>query len=142
MTSRTRVAREGYDVDGSRFDAWTRRQFGTAAAGAAAAGLLGLLGLQDAAARHTTRHDGNKNSNKNKNKNKNNKNKQCRKTGQSCDETKKNKKCCNKNELCAQVKGQGGDNRCCKQNGEGCKRDSDCCGNDRCDGRKCRLPNN
>ena len=118
-------------MDGSRFDAWTRRQFGVAAAGAAA---TGLLGLQDAAARHKNKHDGNKNSNKNNNK------KQCRKTGQSCDETRKKKKCCNKNELCAQVKGQGAGNRCCKQNGEGCKRDSDCCGNDRCDGRKCRLP--
>jgi hypothetical protein len=38
------------------------------------------------------------------------------------------------------LKGQGGGNRCRKQNGDGCKKDSDCRGNDRCDGRKRRLP--
>ena len=133
-------------MDGSQFDAWTRRRFGIVAGGAAAATLLGLMGLADAGARHKTKHDGNgngstinnKNSNKNSSKNKNTK--RCRKIGQSCDQTEKKKKCCNKNELCAQVNGQGSVNRCCKQNGEGCKNDTDCCGNDRCDNRKCRLP--
>jgi hypothetical protein len=124
-------------MDGSQFDAWTRRRFGMATGGAAAAALLGLMGLADVDANHKNKHDGN--SNKNKNKNNNNK-KKCRKTGQSCDQTQKKKKCCNKNELCAQVQGQGSGTRCCKQHNQGCKNDSDCCGNDRCDNRKCRLP--
>jgi hypothetical protein len=123
-------------MDGSQFDAWTRRRFGMAASGAAVASLLGLLGLADANAKHKNKHDGNSNKNKNNNKTK----KKCRKTGQSCDQTQKKKKCCNKNELCAQVRGQGSGNRCCKQRDDGCKKDDDCCGNDRCQNRKCRLP--
>ncbi len=55
-------------MDGSQFDAWTRRRFGMATGGAAAAALLGLMGLADAAARHKNKHDGNSNKNKNKNK--------------------------------------------------------------------------
>jgi hypothetical protein len=99
---------------------WTVRN-STPGHGDASASLLGLLGLADADAKHKNKHDGNSNKDKNNNKTK--------------------KKCCNKNELCAQVQGQGSGNRCCKQRDDGCKKDDDCCGNDRCQNRKCRLPN-
>ena len=51
-------------MDGSQFDAWTRRRFGMAAGGAAVASLLGLA---DANAKHKNKHDGNSNKNKNNN---------------------------------------------------------------------------
>ncbi len=109
-------------MDGTRFDAWTRRRFGLAAGGASLAALLGLAGGRDAEAKKK-------------------KKKKCRKTGQSCNQAKKNKKCCKNNELCAEVKHKDKD-ACCKQRGSGCKKDNDCCGNDFCgnDG-KCQLPN-
>ena len=115
-------------MDGSQFDAWTRRQFGLTAGAGAAAGLLALLGLDDAEAK--------KNKNKNKNKNKK---KKCRKLGQTCDQTKKKKKCCNDKQLCAQVEGLGSGNFCCKQLNQGCSNDDDCCGNNFCDNNdKCK----
>lgn len=119
-------------MDGERFDAWTRRRFGLAAGGAAAS-MLGLLGLDDAEAK--------KKKNKKKNKNKKNKNKkQCRKLGQTCDQTQKNKKCCNQNQLCAQVQGLGSGNFCCKQRGSGCSVNTDCCGSDKCTNGSCVAP--
>ncbi len=51
-------------MDGSQFDAWTRRRFGMATGGAAAAALLGLVGLADTDAKHKNKHDGNSNSKK------------------------------------------------------------------------------
>jgi len=54
-------------MEGSRFDAWTRRQFGRAAAGGVAT-LLGVAALDDTAAK----------------KGKNNKKKGCKKKGQHC----------------------------------------------------------
>jgi hypothetical protein len=117
-------------LDGTRFDAWTRRRFGLMTGGAIAS-TLGLAGLLDA--------DAKKKNNKNKNKNKK---KKCKKLQQSCDQSKKNKKCCNKNQLCAQVSHLGSGNHCCKQRGSGCSEDADCCGNDRCGGNDtCELPN-
>lgn len=106
----------GNGLDGSQFDAWTRRRFGLVTSGAAAAGLLGLIGLRDTEA-------------KKKNKNKK---KKCRKLGQSCDQTQKEKKCCKNSQLCAQVQHKGGGNFCCKQRGQGCGKDEDCCGSDTC----------
>lgn len=112
-------------MDGTRFDAWTRRRFGMVTGGAAAS-LLGLSELLDADAK--------------KNKKKKNK-KKCKKLGQSCNQSKKKKKCCNKSQLCAQVSGKGDGNYCCKQAGQGCSKDHDCCGADTCDGNgKCKAP--
>ena len=101
-------------MDGSRFDAWTRRNFGVAA-GSAAVGLLALAGLRDAQAQVPEA-------------------KNCRKLGQSCDQTRKNQECCNTNNLCAQIDGEGSGTFCCKQVGGNCKRNSDCCGLNRCGG--------
>jgi hypothetical protein len=112
-------------LDGSRFDAWTRRRFGLATGGAAVASLLGSIGVHEAEA-----------------KKKRKKKKKCRKLQQSCDQSNKKKKCCNKNQLCAQVSHLGSGNHCCKQRGQGCSEDADCCGSDRCDGNDtCQLPN-
>lgn len=117
-------------MDGTQFDAWTRRRFGLAT-GSAVASVLGLMSLDDAEA---------KKKNKNK-KRKKNKKKKCKKLGEGCDPTVKKKKCCSERQLCAPISGQGSDLFCCKQNGESCSRDSDCCGNDFCGSdNKCRIP--
>lgn len=108
-------------MEGSRFDSWTRRKFGLATGGAAAAGLLGLLGATETEAKN------------NNNNNKNKKKKKCRKLGQTCDENKKNQSCCNVNQLCANVSSLGSGTFCCKQNGQGCSVSSDCCGKNICD---------
>lgn len=112
-------------MDGERFDAWTRRRFGLAAGGAVAS-LLGLIGLEDAEAK--------------KKKKKKKKKKDCRKLGQTCDQTQKNKKCCKQDQLCAQVQGLGSGTFCCKQRGAGCSENSDCCGNDKCQNGTCEAP--
>ena len=104
-----------------QFDAWTRRQVGGAAGGAAAS-LLGLIGVGDAEAKKNT---------------KNNKKKKCRNLGQSCDQTQKNKSCCKSNQLCAQVSGQGSGTFCCSQRNANCSDNADCCGSDTCRGGTC-----
>jgi len=107
-------------VDGSRFDAWTRRQFGLAAGGMAAS-LLGLASLAETDAK------------KKKNKNK----KKCRNLGQTCDINKKNQQCCKNNQDCAQVQGLGSSNFCCKPQNSSCSVNTDCCGNRKCNGGTC-----
>ena len=109
-------------MEGSRFDSWTRRKFGLATGSAAAAGLLGLLGVAETEA-------GQNNNNNNNRKKK----KKCRKLGQTCDENRRNQSCCNQNQLCANVSGLGSGNFCCKQNGQGCSVNTDCCGKNVCD---------
>jgi hypothetical protein len=116
-------------VDGTQFDAWTRRRFGLAAGGAAAS-VLGLLSLAETEAKRRRRRKNRKKKNK----------KQCRKLGQTCDQTRKNQKCCNQNQLCAQVQGLGSGNFCCKQRNSGCSVNTDCCGNDRCTNGSCVSP--
>jgi hypothetical protein len=112
-------------LDGTQFDAWTRRRFGLATGGALAS-LIGLPLLDDAEAK--------KNKHKHKNKNKK---KKCRKLGQSCDITQQKKKCCNSKQLCAQVKNLGSGNFCCKQRNDSCSVNDDCCGTDKCSNGKC-----
>ncbi len=107
-------------MDGSRFDAWTRRKFGLAAGGAVAS-LIGLAALPEAEAK------------KNKNKNK----KQCRKLGQTCDINKKNQRCCKSGQDCAQVQGISG-NVCCKQQNANCQHNTDCCGTRKCTNGTCQ----
>lgn len=76
-------------MDGSRFEAWTRRQFGLAVSGGAAT-LLGLRASEDAAA----------------NKTHNRKRGRCRKAGQSCRHKGNCRNCtCCKGFICV-------DNRC------------------------------
>lgn len=95
-------------MDGSRFDAWTRRRFGLAAGGVAAA-LTGLIPTgEDAAA-------------------KNKRKKRCRKLGQVCTPGGK-KKCCG-DRFCARSFTFTVADRCCKGGGERCtgEEDATCC---------------
>ena len=95
-------------MDGSRFDAWTRRRFGLVAGGFAAV-LAGLIpGGEDVAARKKRRK------------------KRCKKLGQRCTQGGK-KKCCRK--PCARPFGLTQEDRCCKGGGESCTPgpDSACC---------------
>lgn len=124
--------RGGKAVDGSQFDAWTRRKFGLAASGVAAS-LLGLASVTESDAR---RKNKNKNNNNKKKKNK----KKCRKLGQTCDINNKNQKCCNNNQDCAQVQGFGSGNFCCKPQNASCSVNTDCCGNRKCNSGRCVNP--
>ncbi len=94
-------------MDGSRFDAWTRRRLGLAAGGLTA-GLLGLTGLTETEAK----------------KRKNKKKKKCQKLGVGCNPTGK-KKCC-KDLSCEEAPSVGG-NRCCKNDQITCTVGSECC---------------
>ena len=97
-------------MDGSRFDAWTRRRFGLAAGGVAAA-LAGLIPTgEDAAAKRKRK-------------------KRCRKPGKIC--TPGGKKCCGKR-FCARPFSFPEADRCCKGGGEPCTgtQDPTCCTGD------------
>jgi hypothetical protein len=98
-------------MSGSRFDHWTRRRFGLAA-GALAAGRFGLAELSADAKKHKKR---------------------CKKLGESCVDG--GRKCCH-GRTC------GGDPAlgtfCCKQGGETCSGNGDCC-NRQCIEGTCAL---
>ncbi|MFT4039179.1 MAG: hypothetical protein QM692_13415 [Thermomicrobiales bacterium] len=128
----------GMTVDETRFDAWTRRRFGLAAGGAAAAvaGLLGAIGLSEHDAEARKKHNKNKNRKKNSRKRKD----KCRKLGSTCDDNKRNQDCCNANQLCAQVSEFGSGDYCCKQISYSCQYNSDCCGKNKCSGGYCTTP--
>jgi hypothetical protein len=95
-------------MDASRFDAWTRRRFGLAVGGVAAA-LFGLAERGEVAAKK--RHK---------------KKKRCRKLGDACTQGSKHK-CCN-GATCDLV-GDGGvlQTFCCHENGGACTEDVECC---------------
>lgn len=96
-------------MDNDWFDVWTRRRFGLAASGAAAA-VFGWLGADDAAAR------------------KKRKKKRCRKAGKACD-PKKGRRCCRKFR-CDHAFDTGPQRKeCCRPAGAPCTADNDheCC---------------
>jgi hypothetical protein len=111
----------------SRFDAWTRRRFGTASVGALA-GLLGVSGQKAMLAR------------KKKKRGKQRK-RPCEKLGTRCNPNNDKQLCCGAL-YCQNVPDLGG-NRCCKSLHLSCLRDADCCGNLICVGndgaRSCRT---
>jgi hypothetical protein len=92
-------------MDGSRFDAWTRRHFGLAAGGLAAS-LLGISASADTEAKK--------------------KKKKCKKLGTGCTPGGKRKCCKKQNLICAPIPGLGG-NRCCRDVGQTCSFSTDCC---------------
>jgi hypothetical protein len=100
-------------MDGSRFDAWTRRKFGLAL-GNGVAFLVGLGQLDDAAAK------------KKKRKNK----KRCKKLTRTCTPGAK-KRCC-KGLRCDRVE-FADDHRCCRRTQTACTSDDQCCRAQRCD---------
>ena len=119
------VARQ-LTVDADRFDAWTRRRFGAAAAGAFA-GLLGLSAPTSTLARNEKRRKDRK--------------RPCEKLGTRCNPKNDKQLCCGAL-YCQNVPELGG-NRCCKSLLLPCSRNADCCGNLVCAGdgaaRSCRT---
>jgi hypothetical protein len=111
-------------MDGSQFDAWTRRRFGLAAGGLSAA-LLGVVGLDGTEAKKKHKHK---------------KKKKCKKLGVGCNPTGKKKRCC-KNLLCEPALMIGG-NRCCLTDGLPCTNLEDCCSgfclDDECQPTSCK----
>ena len=103
-------------MDGSRFDAWTRRRFGLAAGGAVGS-LLVLSGSGADAG------DGKKK-----------RKKRCLALGQSCRLGGK-RKCCGKKGLSCQIFEESSNaRRCCRKGLEPCTIDDDCCSQDCTDG--------
>jgi hypothetical protein len=127
------LSMEDMVMDAKRFDAIAQdlaattsrrgmvKGVGLAAGGAALAGLLGLVGRDaaDAAGRRRRRNRRRRD--------------QCRKVGQTCNESVKRQSCCKSGQLCANVRELGSGNFCCKQVGSSCSTSSDCCGRDACD---------
>jgi hypothetical protein len=112
-------------MDGSRFDAWTRRRFGLAASGALAA-FLGLIGNDVAeAAKHKHHHK-----------------KRCRKLGRACTHGGQ-RKCCHGLTCDTIGLDSTAQKHCCRTEGKGCSSDDDCCGALGCSpgpDRTCLLP--
>lgn len=113
-------------MDGTRFDAWTRRRFGLVTGGAIAS-ILGLAGPGDVDAGNKKRRRRRRKKNK----------KTCRKIGQTCNINKKKQRCCKSGQDCAQVQGLDGD-RCCKEANSNCKKNTDCCGTRTCKQGTCQ----
>ena len=99
-------------MDGSGFDAWTRRRFGLAAGGLAAS-VAAMAGFADAEAKK--------------------KKKKCRKAGDRCG-LGKNQQCC-----CPLQCGVSGE--CCRGGGQPCSTDGQCCSNN-CSGDFCVCKSN
>lgn len=100
-------------MDGSRFDAWTRRRFGLTAGGLIGS-VLSLIGREGNDAEAKTRK------------------KRCRKLGENCQSGGK-PKCCKKHGLTCQPT-LGGAHRCCRRGRESCTSDSQCCSGSCMDG--------
>jgi hypothetical protein len=119
-------------MDGSRFDAWTRRRFGLAAAGAAA-GLLSLLPWDDAFAKRNKRK---------KRKKRKLRSKQCEPLGTGCNPHNDQRLCC-AGLSCIHVDELGG-RHCCHGRFGPCNDNADCCSNLQCVGddedRFCDIP--
>ncbi len=104
-------------MDASRFDAWTRRRFGTAAAGIVA-GVLGLAADGELHARKKKRRKQRK--------------RKCEKLGTRCNPNNDKQLCCSG--LFCQKTPELDGNRCCKPMHAPCSRDADCCRNLACRG--------
>lgn len=129
-------------MDEERFDAWTRRRFGLAVGSAAvsALGILGAIGLSEEDADAARRNRNNDKGRNDRRRRRRRRRDQCRKLGQSCDESRRRQRCCNENQLCAQVSELGSGNFCCRQLTQSCSSNEDCCGGNRCRSNTCQLP--
>jgi hypothetical protein len=114
-------------MDGSQFDALTRRSVGLAAGGLTAA-LFATAGIAGTEAKKKKR-------------------KKCRKFGERCHEGGRKKCCCGlhcRPPLNGLPRSQGNNHvllECCHKGGEECEFDSDCCSN-RCEGDYCFCKGN
>jgi hypothetical protein len=124
-------------MDAKRFDAIAQdlaaatsrrgvvKGVGLAVGGAALAGLLGLVGRDEADARRRRR---------------NRRRDRCRKLQDSCViGGSRRQRCCNNDYLCSEVTQLGFGTFCCKQAGDSCATSADCCGNDACDRNTARC---
>ena len=102
-------------MESSRFDAWTRRRFGLAVGGGAAA-LLGLSQLDDADAKK--------------------KKKRCKKIKQACKAKGKKKRCCKKLTCGTSVAIPEG-THCCRKAPGTCTDATECCAPALCDDGAC-----
>jgi hypothetical protein len=113
-------------MDGSRFDAWTRRRFGVAAAGLVV-GFFAVAGWDDAPAKRKHK------------KHKKPRPRQCEQMHTHCNPKNDRKMCCG-GLGCSHVTELGG-NHCCLWRYFACDDDVDCCGNLKClgtaEGRFC-----
>ena len=100
-------------MDGSRFDAWTRRGFGRAAGGAAAV-LIGLAGGSDAGAADRVR---------------------CRKVSRACSAQRP---CCGDLTCGRSVIREG--KFCCRKGTASCQDSKDCCAPALCTDNVCKVP--
>jgi hypothetical protein len=100
-------------MDGSGFDAWTRRRFGRAA-GAAAAALVGLSGLGETGAAAGGR---------------------CRKVTRACSQRKP---CCGDLTCGGSVIREG--RFCCRRGPLRCRDSKDCCAPALCTDNRCAVP--
>jgi hypothetical protein len=105
-------------MEANRFDAWTRRRFGTVAVGAIA-GLFDFTGDLPLLARK-------------KKKRGRARKRPCENLGTRCNPNNDKQLCCG--ELFCQSVPELGGNRCCKTLHLPCARDADCCGNLVCTG--------
>ena len=117
-------------MDGSRFDAWTRRRFGSAVVGALAA-VLGHAAGYDAAGK-TRRHKG-----KRKHTKPRFRNRKCEPHRTSCNPKNERRLCCAPL-ACGEVPELGG-HHCCARRFQGCTQDSDCCNNTVCRDGACDI---
>lgn len=117
------------DVDGSCFDAWTRRRFSIATA-SAVAGLLGLGERDDALAKRKRKRKRKKPEPKPK----------CEKHRTRCNPKNDKELCCGS--LACGIVPELGGHHCCRQRYGDCQEDSDCCANTVCVGSPgfCDLP--
>lgn len=99
-------------MDGSRFDAWTRRRVGLVS-GIALATALGLVAREEGAAK------------KNK--------KKCRKLGKTCQKSGNKKKCCGSLKCDTISFEPSTQTRCCRTIGKACAKNIDCCDQLCCD---------
>ncbi len=125
-------------MEGSRFDAWTRRRFGAVAAGLAA-GCFGLGDLADRLAEGYGEHASAKQRRKKKKKKKRRgeENPSCEPLRSRCNPHNTNELCCN-GLACGVVADLDG-NRCCRLRYGECASDGDCCNNLRCRGNEVKY---
>jgi hypothetical protein len=114
-------------MDGSRFDAWTRRQFGLTLGGGLAL-LLGLSKLDEIEAKK-----------KRKRKRKNRKKKRCKKVEQDCQGEFDQSNCCN-GLSCEPLTPGSEDNRCCHPFVDDPCDGGGCCDILECRGGTCQFP--
>jgi hypothetical protein len=107
-------------MDGSRFDAWTRRRVGIAAG--AAAMLLGMPPWNEATTKRKRKQR----------KRAKARSHQCEPLGTDCNPHNDKRMCC-AGLICGQVDLLGG-RRCCHDRFGSCQKDADCCNNLKCDG--------